>query len=71
MNYARLENSARLQRTLAALEAGGWKSTRDLIRAANVCAVNSCISELRANGFEISTRCLGRGRFEYKLEGKA
>lgn len=71
MRYARLENSERLQRTLAALRAGGWKSTRDLIRAANVCAVNSCISELRANGFEISTRCLGKGRFEYKLEGKA
>jgi len=71
MRYARLENSARLQRTLAALESGDWISTRDLIRAANVCAVNSCISELRANGFEISTRCLGRGRFEYKLEGKA
>lgn len=71
MNYARLENSARLQRTLKALESGDWKSTRDLIRTANVCAVNSCISELRANGFEISTRCFGKGRYEYKLEGKA
>ena len=71
MNYARLENSERLQRTLAALETGGWRSTRDMIRDANICAVNSCISELRANGFEISTRCLGKGRFEYKLEGKA
>lgn len=71
MRYARLENSARLQRTLKALESGGWKSTRDLIRKANICAVNSCISELRANGFDISTRCLGKGRYEYKLEGKA
>ena len=28
-------------------------TTRDLIRKANVCAVNSCIAELRANGIQI------------------
>lgn len=50
MHFARLENSKRLQRVdnlLADLE---WHTTREIIDGANVCAVNSAISELRKNG---------------------
>ncbi len=67
MHYARVEKSERLQRVLALLADGGWHSTLDIIIGAGVCAVNSCISELRANGYSIFCRCAGRGRFEYCL----
>lgn len=67
MNYANVEKSPRLQRTLRVLRAGGWHSTRALMRAADICAVNSVVAELRANGFAIDTRCVGRGRYEYQL----
>ncbi len=76
MHAARIERSARLQRVLAVLDGGGWHSTMDIVREAGVCAVNSCISELRDNGKDITCRqvteppLLGGGRvWEYRLEG--
>lgn len=78
MRHAKLENSARLQRVLAVLEmrqrldiAKGWIGTRQIVRLAHVCAVNSCISELRANGAKIACeqrREKGQMRFYYRLE---
>ena len=56
MHAARLDRSARLQRVLAVLEDGREHTTRDLVVAARVCAVNSCIAELRANGHAIACR---------------
>lgn len=57
MRHAKLSKSSRLQRVLKALqEAHGELSTREIIGAANVCAVNSCIAELRENGAEITCR---------------
>jgi len=67
MHAARLEASARLQRVLALLEDGQWHSTLDIVMAAQVCAVNSCVAELRANGFRVDCRRVGRERFEYRL----
>jgi len=67
MHAARLEASPRLQRVLWALMDGQWHTTRELIVAAEVCAVNSCIAELRANGVAIETRCEGVGRYAYRL----
>lgn len=72
MHAARIAQSPRLQRALRALQArGGWMTTRQLIRAANICAVNSVIAELRANGAEIETRQQllreGARRFSYRL----
>ncbi len=67
IRYARVENSPRLQRALDLLQDGQWHSTRDIVRAADVCAVNSIITELRCNGYDIITRCVGRGRYEYQL----
>lgn len=60
MHAAKLENSPRLQRTHALLLDGQEHSTRDIIVEAHVCAVNSIISELRANGIDIQTRWKGR-----------
>ncbi|TMV09853.1 hypothetical protein FGK63_01930 [Ruegeria sediminis] len=57
MHHARIGTSPRLQRALRALrEAGGEISTYALSRAADLCAVNSVIAELRANGAEITCR---------------
>ena len=59
MHAARLDSSPRLQRVHALLADGTERSTLEIVRAARVCAVNSCIAELRANGFQIECR---RGR---------
>ena len=56
MHAARLAHSPRLRSVLAALGDGAEHSTLDLVHEAGVCAVNSCIAELRANGHEIHCR---------------
>jgi len=68
---ARLEHSPRLQRVLVALEAAGniGLSTRELIHHAHVCAVNSCIDELRDNGYDIRCERVG-DVWNYWLERK-
>lgn len=69
MKAAKLEKSERLQLVLSLLEDGRWHSTLDIVIGAGVCAVNSCVAELRANGLRIACRRVGRDRFEYRLEG--
>lgn len=49
MHHARIEKSPRLQRVAALLQDGRWHSTLDIVIGAGVCAVNSCVAELRAN----------------------
>lgn len=67
MHAANIESSDRLARVADLLAQGGEFSTLDIIKKANVCAVNSIISELRQNGYEI--HCERRGeRWFYKLE---
>ena len=67
MNAASIESSDRLNRVLDLLSQGGEFTTLDIIKEANVCAVNSIISELRQNGFDIA--CQRRGeKWFYKLE---
>lgn len=67
MHSARLENSERLQRVYQALLSGP-KTTMQLIQEANVCAVNSIISEIRNNNIPIRCECIGKGRYRYSLE---
>ncbi|MEM7751767.1 MAG: hypothetical protein AAF230_00040 [Pseudomonadota bacterium] len=72
MNYGRLKTSPRLQRALRALQrAEGEISTMELSRRARICAVNSVVAELRANGAEIRCRkghdANKRMRFFYTL----
>ncbi len=59
--------SERLRRVLNVLRGGTWAGTWEISRDALVCAVNSIIHELRANGLDIECRCKGRGRYEYRL----
>lgn len=61
MRHAKLDTSPRLQKVLVALQGGAELSTRDIILRTGVCAVNSCIAELRANGAEISCRQTSKG----------
>lgn len=56
MHAARLETSSRLRRVFDLLADGREHSTQDIVRGAEVCAVNSIIAELRANGFVIECR---------------
>ena len=63
MNAAYLERSARLQRVDELLADGLEHSTWEIVAGAQVCAVNSIIAELRANGRQI--RCIRRGRRWY------
>lgn len=56
MHCASLERSPRLQRVLDLLLDGAERSTLEIVAGARVCAVNSCIAELRENGFAIDCR---------------
>jgi len=66
MRAARLERSSRLQRVYALMSDGKERSTRDISDGAGVYAVNSCISELRANGLIIDCR----QQFDEKTRGR-
>jgi len=59
MHFATLEKSQRLQRVLAVLRDGKTHTTRDLILKAQVCAVNSIVAEIRANGIHVDCRRSG------------
>lgn len=53
MKAAKLASSPRLQRVYALLSDGRPHTTRDIVTGAHVCAVNSCIAELRENGVPV------------------
>lgn len=75
MHAARLDHSPRLQAVLRALSDGAERSTLDLVRETGRCAINSIVSELRANGYAIHCRqakAPGGGRiWLYRLEDGA
>jgi predicted ArsR family transcriptional regulator len=78
MHAAKVEKSERLKRVLQLLRSRGSKgaTTREIIEAAQVCAVNSIIAELRANGFHIECRFeqrtdRGAAIYRYTLVEKA
>jgi hypothetical protein len=56
-HWAQLEKSPRLQRVLRYLMDGKWHSTMDIIKGANVCAVNSAMSELGPLGNKYNYEC--------------
>lgn len=69
MNAAKLSKSKRLKRVLRVLRRGGAYTTRDLIRQAHVCAVNSIIAEIRANGYRVGCQRDGMV-WRYMLQGR-
>lgn len=52
--HAATMTSERLQRVKRLLSDGKPHSTRDIMRRAHVCAINSCVAELRQRGAEIT-----------------
>lgn len=54
MNAANFDKSDRLQRVYKLLKRGGELTTLEIIQRAGVCAVNSIISELRQQGYQIT-----------------
>ena len=71
MHAARLHSSERLQRVHELLADGGEHSTLEIGMRARVCAVNSCVAELRESGAEITCRMAvgedGRRIFLYQM----
>jgi hypothetical protein len=67
INYAKYENSPRLQRLVALLKAAGkiGATTRDISLGAEIFAASTAVTELRRNGFII------RRIFEKTTERKA
>lgn len=66
MNAARLNKSKRLDRVYNLLLSKKEYTTRQIMSHAKVCAVNSCIAELRENGCNITCQQRGK-RWYYKL----
>lgn len=63
MNAAKIDKSDRLQRVDDLLSTGKRFSTLEIMKYAEVCAVNSVISELRRNGRDI--KCERKGDVWY------
>ncbi len=57
MHAACLHRSPRLQRVHALLSDGVERSTREIMVGAHVCAVNSCVAELRAHPNDVRIDC--------------
>lgn len=66
MHAARIDKSDRLKRVARLLGDGREYSTLEIVAYANVCAVNSAIAELRANGYDIACRRDG-SLWKYRL----
>ena len=60
IHYARFVKSERLQRLLAFMLDGQVRTTLEIIKGADVCAVNSAVCELRRNGFPVY--CISRSK---------
>jgi len=67
---AQIETSERLQKVLDVLLDRQWHGTLDIMLKTSLCAVGSAISELRANGIDVECRCMGKGRYEYRLNSE-
>jgi len=67
MHYAKLDKSDRLMRVYNLLREEGEQTTMDIIKKAQVCAVSSIISELRAQGIIIECEPIRRGIYKYTL----
>jgi len=67
IHFGKIDKSPRLQRVLGVLRDGLPHTTRDIMVRADVCAVNSCTAELRAQGLDIQCVKKAADRFEYTL----
>lgn len=68
MHAARIEDSPRLQKVLEFLRHKRAATTFEIIQGCNVCAVNSIIAELRANGYNVTCSAVPKQRGVYRYE---
>ena len=77
MHQASIATSKRLQRVIQALkDYPNGLTTKEIILLADVCAVSACVSELRAEGVDVTCEYIGRTErgasvFRYKLDPKS
>lgn len=69
IHAAKINTSRRLLRVLAMLADGKAYTTREIQLNAEVCNAHTCVSELRANGYEIECTCIRKGVYQYRLIG--
>ena len=69
IHFANLKTSKRLQRVLKVLKSVGkhGATTRDIVHMAGVMAVNSCISEIRRGGYQITCKREAENVFRYRI----
>ena len=74
IHAGRVATSFRLRRVLEALRAAGdhGLTTRDIIAATGMCAINSIAAELRADGYSVSCEyegmtSMGQRIYRYRL----
>lgn len=70
IHYAKIENSPRLQRLREYLSDYQPHTTLDIIRNAEICAVNTAVAELRKNNYKIDCKCIQRGIYNYQMKGE-
>ena len=68
IHAATLEGSERLQRVAYLLSDYREYTTRQIVKQADVCAVNTIVQELRENGLKIACRCITRGVYGYTMQ---
>jgi len=68
IHAATLEGSKRLQRVAYMLSDYREYTTRQIVKQADVCAVNTIVQELRENGLNIACRCITRGVYGYTMQ---
>ena len=68
MNFAKVENSKRLQKVIRAFRQQTWSSTIELGMAAQVTSPGTAIAEINRNeGYVVEKRTRKDGAAEYRL----
>jgi hypothetical protein len=69
MHAAIIDESPRLNKVLEFLRFHGPSTTMEIMLGCQVCAVNSIIAELRANGYTVLCQAIKgkRGVYSYRL----
>ena len=69
MHAAKIDDSPRLQKVRDFLRRTGGATTLEIVQGCQVCAVNSIIAELRANGLVVDCNAVKgqRGVYRYTL----
>lgn len=62
-----LRSSKRLKRVWDVIKDSEWHGSFEVTQRTKTVAVGSCMADLRKRGFDVATRQLGQGHYEYRL----